>query len=167
MRTALILLIFAVPKVATKNQNVKTFFGATHPSSLPDSDSIAMSPAYKKRKLSPSPAGDIKQELPQSVPARECHREEGDVADNSISTQIRRPMRNDKEDKSKVLPNGAYSSTMFQLQVDELLVKARPAKGRMGKAENALRKLKDLIEHIPNREPRSVRRSLNLLNFQV
>ncbi len=126
-----------------------------------------MSPAHKRRKLSPSAAVDIDQRLPQTVPSGESHGEEGDVADYSTNTQIHNPMRDDKEDKSKVLSTGAYSSTMFQLQVDELLVKIRPATGRMGKAENALRKLKDIIEHIPNREPKPVRYSFNSMYFQV
>ena len=112
-----------------------------------------MSPAQKKRKLSP--------------PSWEFHGDEDDVADYSIKTRVRKPMRNNEEDKSRVLSAGAYSSNMFQLQVDELLVKVRPAKGRMVKAENALHKLKEIIEHIPNREPKPVRQSSNSIYSQV
>lgn len=126
-----------------------------------------MSPAQKKRKLSPPAAGNIDLGLPQSVPFGEFNGEEDDVADYSISTRIRKPMRNDEEDRSRVLSTGAYNSNVFQLQVDELLVKVRPAKGRMVKAENALHKLKDIIEHIPSREPKPVRHSCNSIYFQV
>lgn len=49
--------------------------------------------------------------------------------------------------------SGAYNSTMFKLQMDELLVKVRPrSEKRMSKIENALRKLKSIIESIPSRE---------------
>ena len=123
-----------------------------------------MSPAQKKRKLSPPAAGDVHLGIPQSVSSGEFHEEEGDY---SINTRIRKPMRNDEEDRSRVLSAGAYSSNMFQLQVDELLVKVRPAKGRMVKAENALHKLKDIIEHIPIREPKPVRHSSHSMYSQV
>ena len=123
-----------------------------------------MSPAQKKRKLSPPAIGNVKLGLAQSVPSGDFH---GDVADYSINTPIRKPMRNDKEDRSRILSTGAYSSDMFQLQVDELLVKVRPARGRMVNAENALHKLKDIIEQIPNREPKPVRHSSNSTYSQV
>jgi hypothetical protein len=55
------------------------------------------------------------------------------------------------------LPNGVYSSSLFQLQTDELLIKVRPDYDRrMIKAENALRKLKEVILRIPNHDPKSV-----------
>ena len=126
-----------------------------------------MSPAQKKRKLSPPAAADIHQSLPQSVPSGEFPGEEDDVAAYSINTRIRKPMQNDEEDMSRVLSASAYSSNMFQLQVDELLVKVRPAKGRMVKAENALHKLKDIIEHIPNREPKPVRHPFKSICSQI
>lgn len=116
-----------------------------------------MSPAQKKRKLSPPAVGNVKLGLAQSVPSGDFHGEEGDVADYSINTPIRKPIRNDKEDRSRILSTGAYSSNMFQLQIDELLVKVRPARGRMVNTENALHKLKDIVEQIPNREPKPVR----------
>lgn len=55
------------------------------------------------------------------------------------------------------LPNGVYSSSLFQLQTDELLTKVRPDyERRMIKAESALRKLKEVILRIPNHDPKSV-----------
>ena len=145
----------------------KEFSGTTNPSSFPGDNSMIMSPAQKKRKLSPPAVGNINLGLPQSVPSEELHAEEGDVADYSIGTRVHKPIRNDKEDRLKVLSTGAYSSNMFQLQVDEMLVKVRPAKGRMVKAENALHKLKDIIEHLPNREPKPVRHSLSSIYSQI
>ena len=53
--------------------------------------------------------------------------------------------------------SSAYNSNTFKLQMDELLVKARPKyEKRMVKVENALRKLKGIIENIPSREALSV-----------
>ena len=121
-----------------------------------------MLPAHKKRKLSPPAVGEVNGRLPHSVRSNgSSPGEEGDVADYSINPHAHEPLRNDKEDKPKVMPTGAYSSNMFQLQVEELLLNVRPKKGRMVQAENALRKLKNIIEHIPNREPKPVRHSLN------
>ena len=125
-----------------------------------------MSPADKKRKISPPAVGNINEGLLQSVPSRPSPQEEGNVADYSINPHVHKPMRNDKDDKPKVISTGAYNSNMFQLQVDELLLKVRPAKGRMVQAENALRKVKDIIEHIPNREPKPVRHSFRLCIVQ-
>lgn len=49
--------------------------------------------------------------------------------------------------------SGASNSNMFKLQMDELLVKVRPKYGkRVTKVEDALRKLKVIIESIPNQE---------------
>ena len=47
----------------------------------------------------------------------------------------------------------AYNSSLFKLQVEEMLVEVKPnyAK-RLGPVGNALRKLKTLIEAIPDRE---------------
>ena len=121
-----------------------------------------MSPAHKKRKLSPPADGEVNERLLHSVRSDGASpREEGDVAAHAINPHAHKPLRNDKEDKSKIRSIGAYGSNMFQLQVDELLSNVRPRKGRMVQAENALRKLKKIIEHIPNREPKPVRRYAN------
>lgn len=126
-----------------------------------------MSPAHKKRKLSPSAVGNVNEGLLQSVRSGPSPEEEGDVADYSINPHTHKPLRNDNYNKPKVISTGAYSSNMFQLQVDELLLKVRPAGGRMVQAENALRKLKHVIEHIPNREPKSVRHSYISISLEV
>lgn len=55
--------------------------------------------------------------------------------------------------------NTASGAGVFKLQLDELLAKVhgRPSLGsRMKSAEDALRKLKRVIEHIPDREPTAV-----------
>lgn len=55
------------------------------------------------------------------------------------------------------LSSSAPSSSMFQLQVEQLLLKVRPDyERRMVKAEDALRKLKEIIERIPDRDAKPV-----------
>ena len=54
-------------------------------------------------------------------------------------------------------PKPPSDSSVFQLQIQELLAKVRPPYGsRREKVEAAVRKLKRVIELIPNREPISV-----------
>ena len=54
--------------------------------------------------------------------------------------------------------DGGMHSSLLQLQLDELLSTVRPDyEGRMRKVENALRKLKAVIERIPPRGARPVR----------
>lgn len=56
----------------------------------------------------------------------------------------------------------AYNSSLFKLQVEEMLVEVKPnyAK-RLGPIGNALRKLKTLIEGIPDREEMPVSKCTN------
>ena len=59
-----------------------------------------------------------------------------------------------------LLPRGGLQSSMLHLQIDELLTTVRPDyERRMKFAENALRKLKAIMEHIPPREAQAVRLS--------
>ena len=52
---------------------------------------------------------------------------------------------------------GTYDSTTFKLKANELLRKIRPDyERRMVKMENSLRRLKDIIERIPDREAKPV-----------
>lgn len=60
----------------------------------------------------------------------------------------------------------AYNSNMFELQMDGLLAKVRPkSKNRMSKVENALRKLKGIIESIPGREALPVGYEIGLYRY--
>ncbi|KAH0562575.1 hypothetical protein GP486_002742 [Trichoglossum hirsutum] len=54
----------------------------------------------------------------------------------------------------QLLAEEMYKSSMFKLQLDELLAEVQPNYvKRMAPVENALRKLKTIIERIPDREP--------------
>ena len=57
----------------------------------------------------------------------------------------------------QLLAGEMYKSSMFKLQLDELLAEVQPNyEKRMVPVENALRKLKAVIERIPDREPLDV-----------
>lgn len=113
-------------------------------------------PAHKKRKLFPPPVGNGDNVISHNLDFEESSVEDIKVAKGTTSTRSSLPTRKQGRHCSTPAPNGAYNSSMFQLQVDELLSEVRPHEGRMIKAENALRKLKSIIERIPNREPKAV-----------
>ena len=64
--------------------------------------------------------------------------------------------------------SGIYDSSMFKLKAVELLEKVRPDyERRMVKVESSLRKLKDIIERIPDREAKPVCSSAFVLIWLV
>lgn len=86
--------------------------------------------------------------------------------DNSTHGEHLLSRHGDSTSDSRVRPSGntvpflgaEYNSNMFKLQTEELLARVRPDyKKRMAKVENALRKLKTIIEQIPSRDPVPVR----------
>jgi len=61
-------------------------------------------------------------------------------------------------DDAALYAGGVYKSSLFKLQVDELLVEVQPNyEKRLNGVNDALRRLKTLIEGIGEREPLSVR----------
>ena len=108
-------------------------------------------PAVKKRKLSSLPERDVNAFYPQPTV--------GDSFQDSPDAPARSfpPTLQDERDGTTSCRSGTYDSNMFNLKANELLAKVRPDyEGRMAKVENCLRKLKDLIERIPNREAKPV-----------
>ncbi|KAI9787741.1 MAG: hypothetical protein M1839_000273 [Geoglossum umbratile] len=64
------------------------------------------------------------------------------------------PTRNMVSEEGHMPAGEMHNSTMFKLQLDELLVEVQPNyEKRMAPVESALRKLKAVIEQIPDREP--------------
>jgi hypothetical protein len=62
--------------------------------------------------------------------------------------------RNTISQDGQLLVGEMYKSSMFKLQLDELLDEVQPRyERRMVPVENALRKLKSVIERVPDREP--------------
>lgn len=69
---------------------------------------------------------------------------------------LARPRRAD-EDDSAIYAGGDYKSSLFKLQVDELLAEVKPNyEKRLRGVDEALRTLKGLIERIEERDPVSV-----------
>jgi U3 small nucleolar RNA-associated protein 22 len=67
------------------------------------------------------------------------------------------PKRTKDNDGSALYAGGLYKSSMFKLQVDEMLAEVRPNYGeKFSGADDALRQLKGLIEAIEGRAALSV-----------
>ena len=130
--------------------------GIESPSNAAASRSTALSPAYKKRKLSPSAVVGNVTAIPQISSPGRSSRDEGNSTIRSTSIKTGKRMRHGSESVAKPLTTSTYNTSMFQLQIEEMLVKVQPKEERMIEAENALRKVKDIIERIQNREPKPV-----------
>ena len=118
-------------------------------------------PASKRRKLSPAATEELESKTADEDMSDESSQDSRVVLEratrsNACSQRVR---------TIPIIPSGSVCSTdLFQLQIDELLSKVRPDyERRMIKAENALRKLKTIIERIPNRGAKTV--CLNLLSY--
>lgn len=112
-------------------------------------------PAHKKRRLSPQPTVDLENEASDEEISVQSS-QESHAVEKSIHRSKPNPPR---AENGPALSNyGVYHTNLFQLQLNELLSTVRPDYGRrMVKAENALRKLKTIIERIPNRGAKLVR----------
>lgn len=68
-----------------------------------------------------------------------------------------RPKRTQDDEDGAVYAGGFYKSSIFKLQVDEMLEEVRPNYAKqLHSVDNSLRRLKDLIEGIEDRGPLSV-----------
>lgn len=117
-------------------------------------------PAIKKKKLSPPSrndrnkiyAQDIVGHLSQDSSNEESEnvRENGDTRNPHTQLEVKR-------NATSSWSTDTYDSSMFKLKANELLAKVRPDyERRMVNVENSLRKLKEIIERIPNREAKPV-----------
>ena len=71
-------------------------------------------------------------------------------------------------DESAIYSGGVYKSSIFKLQVDEMLSEVRPNyQTRLGGVDDALRKLKGLIEGIEGREPLTVSMRMDTITRQM
>lgn len=106
----------------------------------------------KRRKL------DSNTEMSQSIDKTENESPPINASSTAMTAQQKGTvagMKKSREQSASAPYAGeAYKSSLFKLQVDEMLAEVRPnyAK-RLGPVDNALRKLKTLIEAIPDREP--------------
>lgn len=116
--------------------------------------------AIKRRKLSPLSEGHLHKsniqekagDLSQYSSDQDTNLVPGNGAIQGSSTRVEA-----KRISATPWSSGIYDSNMFKLKVNELLAKVRPDyERRMLKVENSLRKLKDIIERIPDREAKPV-----------
>lgn len=109
----------------------------------------------KRRKLEHQSSSPVSEDEDSSVSAQE--ELQADTVQEPITKPIR-PKRRQDEDGTAIYAGGSYKSSMFKLQVDELLSEVQPNyEKRLEGVDVALRKLKDLIESIEDRDALSVR----------
>ena len=124
---------------------------------------LAMAPhAVKRRKLAHSSSSDGEDGDDASDNGLASPKNGGVAVDEEKRNMGRRLSTSGNtrkyQDEMSQFASNACNSNTFKLQMDELLIKVRPKYGkRMVKVENALHKLKDIIENIPCREALSVR----------
>lgn len=115
-------------------------------------------PTIKKRRLS-SPSRDHRNKTyPQDIAGSEdegSSYEESEVVPANGAIRSRHTILEARGNATISWSSGTCDSNMFKLKANELLAKVRPDYARQ--AENLLRKLKDIIERIPDREAKLVR----------
>lgn len=119
-----------------------------------------MAPHAIKRKLSPQSGCDAHTTNAQ-VRAGDLSQgssdQDNDFVQGNGATQGGHTTVEAKRNATKSRSSGTYGSNMFKLKVNELLAKVRPDyERRMLTVENSLRKLKDIIQRIPDREAKPV-----------
>ena len=78
------------------------------------------------------------------------------MTDSFVSSK-RRKLNHQDADTDALYAGGLYKNNMFKLQVDEMLAEVKPNyEKRAGVIDDALRKLKRLIEGIESRDDLSV-----------
>ncbi|KAJ5930743.1 hypothetical protein N7466_006236 [Penicillium verhagenii] len=121
--------------------------------------------AVKRRRLSPSPQNPDSSTLPKSSHTtpmsskEETQKTAQSTARNEDTQSKSHQGRRGIEDSSAELAmaSGFYKSSFFKLQMDELLTGLRPNYGKqISKSQDALHKLKNTIEGLPDRESKSV-----------
>ena len=112
------------------------------------------SPATKKRKVSAGHGNSVYPQYTVENVSRDSSdlegenvRRNGSIPDGHTNIQAR----------AKAQKSSSYASNMFKLKINELLRKLRPDyEGRMVKLDSLVRRLKEVIERIPEREAKPV-----------
>ena len=129
--------------------------------------SIMAPHAIKRRKLSPLSEGHrLTSNAQERAGDLSQHSSDQDTkfVPSTAPTQASFTRVQTKRDSITSCNSGIYDSNMFKLKVNELLAKVRPEyERRMVKVENSLRKLKEIIERIPDREAKPVRTFASVL----
>lgn len=88
---------------------------------------------------------------------------DNEVSNANGSAPQKAGMKRSREQSASAPYSGeSYKSSLFKLQVDEMLSEVKPDyEKRFGPVDNALRRLKTLIEAIPSSEPAPVRHGVS------
>ncbi|KAJ5624701.1 hypothetical protein N7510_001010 [Penicillium lagena] len=107
----------------------------------------------KRRKLSPLPEDGAPQAM-QSKPSTDgtAQRKDGHSTKANAGNRAK-----DERSAELAMASGFYKSSFFKLQMDELLSGLRPNyENRVSKLQEALHKVKDAIENLPERPPKPI-----------
>ena len=117
-------------------------------------DRTMVQPAPKKRKLSP-----VDEAGRDGVSSDDAASEESLSDGNLLRSSRKVPkISNTTANHRPALAHGASTSSILQTQIDHLLAKVRPDyERRLTRAENAVHKLRRIIEDIPSRDAKPVR----------
>jgi len=118
----------------------------------------------KRRKLSPEPSGAVQsatktQIATDTTDSKQKKNDQNSAARRNESSNKSSAGNKVKDDRSAELAmaSGFYKSSFFKLQMDELLTSLRPNYDkRISKLQDALHKLKETIENLPEKPSKSV-----------
>jgi U3 small nucleolar RNA-associated protein 22 len=127
----------------------------------------AMAPLpSKRRKLDHDSEGASSAEESVSGDNEDYEQAASESADEAPVVQLKQTQTRPKrvyEDNAAIYAGGDYKSSLFKLQVDELLAGIKPNYGkRLGGVDEALHTLKGLIESIKDRDGLPVRDNASL-----
>lgn len=118
-------------------------------------------PTKKKRKVSPLSGRDRNEIYVQDTAghvSEDSSNAESEIFPRNEAIRSGQATIETRRNATTSWSSGKYDSSLFKLKANELLTKMRPNyERRMVKAENSLRRLKDIIERIPDRDPKPVR----------
>ena len=113
------------------------------------------SPAIKKRKVSPLLGGQGNKIHAQHI--EDSSHERAKTVRGNAPNRSGHIMIQAKRNAAESWRSGTYDSNVFKLKVDQLLTKVQPDyERRMVKLDSSLRRLKHIIERIPDREAKPV-----------
>lgn len=119
---------------------------------------MTMAPIPSKRRKLDHPDPTLgSTDLDRSLEDDEGSMEEEDAVSGTATTlksANRRPPQGRNSNEGALYAGGTYKSSIFKLQVDEMLAEVQPSyENRMGWVDEALNRLHGVIGAIENREP--------------
>lgn len=116
-----------------------------------------MTPLSSKWRKLDHPLSNVSREEDETENDHDDQSSEDSADETGISQSRKRPLRpkhTQTIDDAALYSGGSYKSSLFKLQVDELLAEIQPNyEKRLSGVNEALHKLKTLLEGIKDREP--------------